>query len=47
MKTTLVTRLPVCLTACSALAYFLASDGIRNHLLLLLQALATLLEHWR
>lgn len=35
--------LPACATACSALVYFLASDGIRNHLLLLRRAVQVLL----
>lgn len=37
--------LPACASACSALLYFLASDGIRNHLLLLRRAVWMLLEH--
>jgi hypothetical protein len=37
--------LPACASACSALVYFLASEGIRNHLLLLRRALQVLLGH--
>ncbi|WP_259772373.1 hypothetical protein [Pseudoduganella armeniaca] len=37
--------LPACASACSALVYFLASEGIRNHLLLLRRAVQALLGH--
>ncbi|WUR12929.1 hypothetical protein E7V67_025100 [[Empedobacter] haloabium] len=37
--------LPACASACSALVYFLASDGIRNHVLLLRRAWLLLLGH--
>ncbi len=47
MKTALVTKVPACLAACSTLVYFAASEGIRNHLLLLRQALAAIGEHLR
>lgn len=47
MKTAWVTKVPACLAAASAAVYFAASDGIRNHLLLLRQALAAIADHLR
>lgn len=38
-----MSRLPACASAGSALVYFLASEGIRNHLLLLRRAWQVLL----
>ncbi|WEF32356.1 hypothetical protein [Pseudoduganella chitinolytica] len=41
--TALAKGLPACASACSALVYFTASDGIRNHVLLLRRAVSVLL----
>lgn len=43
----LLARLPTCLAALSAFIYFLSSEGIRNHLLLLKKAIGILARHWQ
>lgn len=43
----LLARLPTCLAALSTLIYFLSSEGIRNHLLLLKKAIGILARHWQ
>ncbi|WP_317205891.1 hypothetical protein [Janthinobacterium sp.] len=43
----LLARLPTCLAGLSALIYFLSSEGIRNHLLLLKKAIGILARHWQ
>lgn len=43
--TPFATRLAICASAASALLYFLFSDGVRNHLAMLGDALRTIAGH--
>ena len=43
----LVSKVPAGVSACSAIAYFACSEGIRNHLAMLWQAVHTIAEHLR
>lgn len=45
MNTPFTTKLAVCASALSALAYFACSDGVRNHLAMLRAALRTIAGH--
>ncbi|WP_165390803.1 hypothetical protein [Pseudoduganella lutea] len=41
----LVSKVPAGVSACSAMVYFACSEGIRNHLAMLWQALHAIVEH--
>jgi hypothetical protein len=43
----LVSKVPACLSACSMAVYFSCSEGIRNHLATLWQAVQAIAEHLR
>jgi hypothetical protein len=43
----LVGKVPAAVSACSAIVYFACSEGIRNHLRMLWQALHAIAEHLR
>jgi hypothetical protein len=43
----LVSKAPACLSACSMAVYFCCSEGIRNHLAMLWQAVQAVAGHLR
>ena len=47
LSTALVTKVPAGVSACSATVYFACSEGIRNHLAMLWQAMRAVAEHLR
>lgn len=47
LATALVSKVPAAVSACSAIVYFACSEGIRNYLATLWQAVHAIAEHVR
>ncbi|MBB3223750.1 hypothetical protein FHS02_004603 [Massilia umbonata] len=47
LSTTLVAKAPAAVSACSAVVYFACSEGIRDHMTMLWNAVHAIMEHLR